>query len=199
MLGIPGKYIWYTVTGLLAFYIGISYNGHTGRLNAAHESYAQIQNQMQRQSDLIPNMVKVVERYAQHESKTLTAVTEARAKMTAISKIDPQQIASNPALQKQLIDAAAATSQAMLSLSAVREAYPDLKANQQFNALMTVLEGAQNRITDARRRNQIAVREYNVGVQKVPGAFVARTFDFKSMPYFEASAAAQSAPEVKFH
>lgn len=162
------------------------------------QSYAQVQNVMQRQADLIPNLVETVKGYAAHESKTLTAVTEARSKLSAVAKMDPAALANDPALQKQLVEAQAQMQQSMLSLNAVREAYPQLQANENFKSLMASLEGSQNRITTERRKNQLAVQSYNIYVRSFPASMVASSQGYRTKPYFAANDDAQVAPKVKF-
>lgn len=178
-------------------YWGI-YNGLVSSDERVSQSYAQVQNVMQRQADLIPNLVETVKGYAAHENKTLTQVTEARSKLAAIARMDPEKLAANPELQKQLIEAQAASQQAMISLNAVKEAYPQLQANQNFQTLMAELAGSQNRITVERRNNQLAVQAYNVQTRTVISGFVAQRHGFTAKPYFEASTTAQVPPQVKF-
>ena len=192
-LGVFGMAI---VAGL--FYMS-TYNGLVNKDERVKQTYAQVQNVMQRQADLIPNLVETVKGYAGHESATLKAVTEARSALTAVAKLSPDQLAANPELQKQLIEAQANMGRQLISLNAVREAYPELKANRQFLQLMAELTGSQNRITVERRNNQLAVQDYNGTVRRFPGSFIAANHGFTAKPYFEASAeAAAGPPKVKF-
>lgn len=174
------------------------YNGLISGDENVRQTYAQVQNVMQRQADLIPNLVETVKGYAAHESKTLTQVTEARSKLSTVARMDPEKLAANPELQKQLIEAQAAAQQAMVSLNAVREAYPQLQANQNFQTLMAELAGSQNRITVERRKNQLAVQDYNIKTRSAVSGFIARQHGFEAKPYFEATATAQNAPQVRF-
>lgn len=183
---------------LIGLWLWSATNGLVAADENVGQSYAQVQNVMQRQADLIPNLVETVKGYAAHESKTLTAVTEARSKLSSVAKMDPAALANDPALQKQLIEAQAQMSTAMLSLNAVKEAYPQLQANDNFKQLMASLEGSQNRITTERRKNQQAVQSYNVYVRSFPASYVASAQGYKSKPYFAANDAAQSVPQVKF-
>lgn len=174
------------------------YNNLVTSDEAVRQTYSQVQNVMQRQADLIPNLVETVKGYAAHENKTLTAVIEARSKLATIARMDPEKLAASPELQKQLIEAQSAGQQALVSLSAVREAYPDLKANQNFLVLMAELAGSQNRISVERRRNQLAVQSYNVRTRTAVSGWVARNHGFEAKPYFEATAQGQQTPTVKF-
>lgn len=174
------------------------YNGLITSDEGVRQSYAQVQNVMQRQSDLIPNLVEAVKGYAAHESKTLTQVTEARSKLSSVARMDPDKLAANPELQKQLVEAQAAAQQAMVSLNAVKEAYPQLQANQNFQTLMSELSGSQNRIAVERRKSQLAVQAYNIKTRSAVSGFVAQRHGFEAKPYFEALATAQTTPTVKF-
>lgn len=174
------------------------YNGLITADETVHETYAQVQNVMQRQADLIPNLVETVKGYANFESKTLTQVTEARSKLSAVARMDPDKLAANPELQKQLIEAQNATQQAMVSLNAMKEAYPQLQANQNFQSLMAELSGSQNRITVERRRNQLVVQAYNVKTRSMLSGLVAKQLGFEAKPYFAATDTAQTAPKVSF-
>lgn len=162
------------------------------------QSYAQVQNVMQRQADLIPNLVETVKGFAAHERQTLTSVIEARSKLTAVAKMDPAALANNPELQRQLVEAQVQMGQAMMNIGVLNEKYPQLQANENFRSLMASLEGSQNRITVERRKNQLAVQDYNLVVRTFPGSFVAGYLGYSVKPYFAASDAAQSAPVVKF-
>lgn len=192
------KYGIWVGLGLVVVIGWSSFNGLVSSDEAVKRSYSQVQNVMQRQADLIPNLVESVKGYAAHENKTLAQVTEARGRLTAVAKMDPEKLAANPELQKQLIEAQTITRDAAVSLQAVREAYPDLKANQNFTALMAELAGSQNRISVERRNNQKAVEDYNNRVRVIPGVVVARATGFAARPYFEATEAGQQTPQVKF-
>ena len=158
--------------------------------------FGELQNQMQRQADLIGNLVETVKGNAAFERGTFTEISEARSNVNAIAKMDPSKINNNPDLQKQLIEAQTKMSSAIVKLNAAREAYPDLKANDAFKSLMYQLEGTQNRITTARGRTQTSIQYYNGLIMKFPGSLAASGYAPK--PYFQASEAAQTAPQVKF-
>lgn len=165
---------------------------------AAKAQWAQVQNQYQRRSDLIPNLVSTVQGYAKQEKDVLTAVTEARAKATAIY-VDAADL-TDPAKVQQLANAQNQLSGALGRLLAVSENYPDLKSNQNFLALQSQLEGTENRIAVARKDYIDAVRAYNTALRTFPTVIWASTFFRGSRPMAEFTATddAQAAPKVKF-
>ena len=130
--------------------------------------WGQVQNQYQRRADLIPNLVETVKGYAKHEEQTLTAVIEARAKATSI-QVDASTL-DNPEKLKQFQQAQDQLSGALSRLMVVSERYPDLKANQNFLALQSQLEGTENRIAVARRDFILAVQKYNTEIRTFPAA-----------------------------
>lgn len=183
---------------LLAAMLGLqscNYNSLVERQQAVDQNWAEVENQYQRRADLIPNLVNTVKGYASHESATLEKVTEARAKATSINisadNLDEASLAKFQQVQGEL-------SQALKSLLAVQEAYPDLKANQNFMALQAQLEGTENRITVARKRYTEAVMAYNTSIKKFPTNIYAGWFGFEPKPQFKAEAGAEKAPEVNF-
>ena len=172
-----------------------NYNSLVEKQQGVDQAWAEVENQYQRRSDLIPNLVNTVKGYSTHEEATLTKVTEARAKATSIT-IDPanlneETLAKYQAAQNEL-------SGALKSLLAVTEAYPDLKANQNFLNLQAQLEGTENRVTVARKRYTESVQVYNTSIKKFPTVIYAGWFGFKEKPQFKAEAGAEKAPEVKF-
>ncbi len=172
-----------------------NYNSLVEKQQGVDQAWAEVENQYQRRSDLIPNLVNTVKGYSTHEEATLTKVTEARAKATSIT-IDPanlneETLAKYQAAQNEL-------SGALKSLLAVTEAYPDLKANQNFLNLQAQLEGTENRVTVARKRYTESVQEYNTSIKKFPTVIYAGWFGFKEKPQFKAEDGAEKAPEVKF-
>lgn len=174
------------------------YNNIPTLEEAAKAQWAEVENQYQRRSDLIPNLVQTVQGYAKQEKDVLTAVTEARAKATSIH-VDASDL-TDPAKVKQLQDAQNALSGALGRLLAVSENYPDLKSNQNFLALQSQLEGTENRIAVARKDYIAAVRAYNTELRTFPGVIWASTAfrSNKPMAEFAASDEAQTAPKVKF-
>lgn len=172
-----------------------NYNSLVEKQQNVDQAWAQVENQYQRRADLIPNLVNTVKGYSTHESETLEKVTEARAKATAIT-IDPANLDEQTLARFQ--QAQGELSQALGRLLAVSEAYPDLKANENFINLQTQLEGTENRISTERMRYTEAVREYNTSIKKFPTMIYAGWFGFKEKPQFKAEVGAEKAPEVKF-
>ena len=172
-----------------------NYNSLVEKQQGVDQAWAEVENQYQRRSDLIPNLVNTVKGYSTHEEATLTKVTEARAKATSITinpeDLNEETLAKYQAAQNEL-------SGALKSLLAVTEAYPDLKANQNFLNLQAQLEGTENRGTVARKRYTESVQEYNTSIKKFPTVIYAGWFGFKEKPQFKAEAGAEKAPEVKF-
>jgi LemA protein len=177
---------------------GCGYNTIPSLEENAKAKWAEVQSQYQRRADLIPNLVATVQGYAKHEKDVLTSVTDARAKATSI-KVDASTL-TYPEKMKQFQDAQAQLSGALGRLIAVSESYPDLKANQNFLALQSQLEGTENRINVARRDYIEAVREFNTSLRTFPTLLWAKTFFSGTKPIaeFTAADAAQQPPQVKF-
>jgi LemA protein len=165
---------------------------------AVKAAWSEVENQYQRRSDLIPNLVQTVKGYAHQEQAVLTAVTEARAKATQMTI--PADITSNPQAFHQFEQNQAQLGGALGRLLAVSERYPDLKSNQNFLALQAQLEGTENRIAVARRDYIDAVQTYNTTLRTIPGRWIAGIFypDAKVKENFTISEQAQQAPQVKF-
>lgn len=172
-----------------------NYNSLVEKQQNVDQAWAQVENQYQRRSDLIPNLVNTVKGYSTHEEETLVKVTEARAKATSITLDADDLTEENLARYQQ---AQGELSQALKSLLSVTEAYPDLKANENFMNLQAQLEGTENRISTERKRYTEAVRDYNTSIKKFPTMIYAGWFGFKEKPQFKAEAGAEKAPEVKF-
>ena len=164
----------------------------------AKARWADVQNQYQRRSDLIQNLVATVQGYAAQEKNVLTAVVEARAKATQV-KIDASDL-TDPAKLKAFQDAQAQLTGVLGRLLAVSENYPDLKSNANFLALQSQLEGTENRIAVARRDYIDAVRAYNTALRTFPTVLWAKTAfsGNKPMAEFTATEGAQTPPQVKF-
>jgi LemA protein len=150
----------------------------------AKAAWAQVESQLQRRMDLIPNLVETVKGYASHEERVLTEVTAARASVAGASGI------------REKIDANNQLTSALSRLLVVMEKYPELKANTNFLALQDELAGTENRISAERRKYNEAVGAFNKARRKFPYMFFAGSFD--RMEYFEAEAGAKVAPKVKF-
>ena len=171
------------------------YNTMTEKEEAVNKAWSNVENQYQRRSDLIPNLVNTVKGYAQHEQSTLTAVLEARSKATQITvnadDLTPEKLKEYQAAQGQVTSA-------LGKLLAITEAYPDLKANENFKELQVQLEGTENRISVERRNFNEVVGNYNTYIRKFPQNIVASIFGFEKRAYFEAEAGSEQAPKVEF-
>jgi LemA protein len=166
--------------------------------NSVDASLAEVTNQYKRRADLVPNLVSTVKGYAKHEENTLTEVTEARAKATAIN-IDPSK--TSPAQLVEFQKAQGQLSQALGRLMVVTEKYPDLKANENFRDLQAQLEGTENRITIARQRYIESIKEFNNLVTVPPTSWTNSLFyKYEKMPQWDVAAGEQvdKVPEVKF-
>lgn len=172
-----------------------NYNSLVEKQQNVDQNWAQVENQYQRRADLIPNLVNTVKGYSTHEEETLLKVTEARAKATSIT-IDADNLTEENLAKFQ--EAQNELSGALKSLLAVTEAYPDLKANENFMNLQAQLEGTENRIATERQRYTEAVKDYNTAIKKFPTNIYAGWFGFEAKPQFKAEAGAEKAPEVKF-
>jgi len=160
--------------------------------------WGDLQADYQRRADLIPNLVRTVERYAQQERDVLTDVTNARARASGV-QLSADDL-SDPAKVRQFQEAQSQLGSSLGRLLVTFERYPDLKSNQNFLALQDQLEGSENRINASRRDYNEAVREYNTTIRTFPDAIGARIFyGAKPKVPFEAAAGAQSAPTVDFN
>ena len=165
---------------------GCSYNRFTGSEEAIKAQWGQVQNQLQRRNDLIPNLVETVKGYAGHERDVFAAIAASREKLAG---------AKTP---EDTIKAANEQSSALARLLVVVENYPNLKADAQFIRLQDELAGTENRIATERMRYNERVQEYNTLRRRFPSNVTAKMFGFKEYPYFEAPAAAQQVPKVNF-
>jgi LemA protein len=162
----------------------------------AKAAWSEVQNQYQRRSELIPNLVETVKGYAQQERQVLTQVTEARAKATQV-QVNANQL-TDPEAIRRFQEAQGQLSGALGRLLAVSERYPDLKSNQNFLALQSQLEGTENRISVARRDYIGAVQAYNTEVRTFPGRLWAGIYGAKPMATFTTTEDNQRAPQVRF-
>lgn len=196
------KKTWVIVVGIIIVILGFlisfsisSYNSFVSQDEAVATAWSNVENQYQRRADLIPNLVNTVKGYAEHEKETLDAVVSARAKATqTIISIDDLTPEKMQAYQKAQGEIGAALSR----LLAVTENYPDLKANENFQALQAQLEGTENRISVERRKFNEIAQSYNTSIRRFPKNIIASMFGFEKRPYFEAAEGSEKAPEVKF-
>jgi len=165
---------------------GCSYNRFVGQEEAIKAQWAQVENQLQRRNDLIPNLVSTVKGYAAHEEGVFKEVADARSRLLA---------AKSPA---ETIAAANQQTTALGRLLAIAENYPQLKANEQFNRLMDELSGTENRIAVERMRYNERVQEYNTARRQFPANLTAKMFGFKEYPFFQAPPEAKQVPKVDF-
>ena len=191
------KSLW-IILGIVAVVLvwGVSaYNGLVTKEERVVSAWANVETVYQRRADLIPNLVNTVKGYAAHEKQTLMAVTEARAKSTAIS-IDPST--ATPEQMKAWMRAQSEVGSALGRLIAISENYPDLRANQNFLELQKQLEGTENRISTERRKYNEEVRNYNVKIRRFPTNIIAGMFGFEKREMFESQEGADIAPVVEF-
>ena len=163
------------------------YNSIVSKQETITAKWAQVENQLQRRNDLIPNLVNTVKGYAAHEKTVLEDVTNARSQWAKAGSMDEK------------VKAAGAIDRALGRLIMVAENYPNLKADQTFLRLMDELSGTENRIAVERMRYNESVRDYNITVRTFPGNIVAGMFGYKvATEYFKAEEKAKTVPEVKF-
>jgi LemA protein len=165
---------------------GCSYNTFTGQEEALKTALSEIQNQLQRRNDLIPNLVATVQGYAAQERDIFTAVADSRARMMSAKTPQDQ------------IEAANVQTAALARLIAIAESYPQLKSDANFMRLQDELAGTENRLAVARQRYNEAARQYNTLRRSFPSNVTAKVFGFKEYPYFEAPSEAQKLPKVDF-
>ncbi len=191
------KGLWIVLAVVAAVVVwGIStYNGFISRGEQVDNAWSQVENQYQRRLDLIPNLVNTVKGYAAHESQTFEAVVAARTKATQVV-VDAENL--TPEKLAEYNEAQNAVGSALGRLMAIGEAYPELKASNNFMELQAQLEGTENRIAVARKDFNNAVRAYNVKTKRFPSNIIASMFDYQQKAYFEAKAGAENAPEVVF-
>ena len=165
---------------------GCSYNTFVKQEEAVKAQWAQVENQLQRRNDLIPNLVETVKGYAQHEESVYKDIADARSRLLA---------AKSP---EESIAAANQQTSALGRLLAVVENYPQLRANEQFNRLMDELAGTENRLAVERMRYNERVQEYNTARRQFPGNLTAKMFGFKDYPFFQVPDEAKQVPKVDF-
>ncbi|MBW1720423.1 MAG: LemA family protein [Deltaproteobacteria bacterium] len=176
----------FVIVAIPFFYLKATYNSLVSMDEEVKAAWAQVENQLQRRYDLIPNYVETVKGYAAHEKEVLMGVTEARAKVGGAGNIS-EKIEANNRL-----------SAALGRLLLVVERYPDLKANTNFIRLQDELAGTENRIAVERRRYNEKVKEYNIKIRRFPTNIIAGFFGFEKAPFFEVPKERQEVPKVKF-
>ena len=178
------KWIWIGVVAVVAIFFYATYNGFVNREEGLKSAWSNVETQYQRRADLIPNLVNTVKGYAAHETQTLNEVTEARARATSINlsadDLTPERLA-------QFQRAQAEVRSALGRLIAVSESYPDLKANQNFQELMTQLQAVEGDIANARKYYNACVKKFNVRLKSFPSNIIGSMFHFEMKTMFEVS------------
>ena len=180
---------------VLAFFVIGQYNGLVKLDEGVGKQWGNVENQYQRRSDLIPNLVATVKGYAAHESTTLEDVVAARARATQVT-VDPNNL--TPEKLQEFQAAQGELSSALGRLLMITENYPDLKANENFRELQVQLEGTENRISTERTRFNEASNSYNAKLRRFPTNVIGSIFGFERRAYFEAEAGSEKAPTVEF-
>jgi len=186
----------FIILAIILVFVGCSkYNSLATLDQGVKAKWSDVENQYQRRSDLIPNLVATVKGAANFEQSTLTAVIDARSKATSI-RVDPKDL--TPEKLQEFQNAQGQLSQALGRLMMVTENYPELKATQGFSDLRTQLEGCENRITVARKDFNDSVKDYNSKLVTFPNNLLGGLFGFKEKGYFQAKEGSDKVPEVKF-
>ncbi|WP_433962947.1 LemA family protein [Peribacillus frigoritolerans] len=181
-----GWIIGIVVVVLLVIYGASSYNGLVSASEDVDNKWSQVDNQLKRRADLIPNLVETVKGYASHEKEAIKAVSDARSKLAGANSTE------------DAIEADQELSGALSRLLVVVENYPDLKANENFKGLMDSLEGTENRLTVARKDYNDEVTNYNKMIKRFPKNMMAGAFGFDAKPYFEVTDQEKETPKVDF-
>lgn len=163
-----------------------TYNRMLTKSEEVDGKFADIDNQLQRRANLIPNLVNTVKGYAKQEQDIVNSVTEARSKLAGAKSIEEKSNANTE------------LTNTLNRLLVVVENYPDLKSSQNYMQLSDELAGTENRISQARRQYNEAVKEYNLSIRKFPASIIAGMFNFDKKPYFEAEEGSNKVPEVNF-
>lgn len=184
LLGIGGVIL--AIVAIVAIMVVPKYNSLVNGEENVDAAWAQVENQLQRRFDLIPNLVESVKGYAAHEQEILTEIADARTKYGGANTVEENAEASNE------------LSGALSRLLVIVENYPELKADVNFRQLMDELAGTENRLAVAREDYNNVARDFNSDIRRFPGNIVASLFGFERKDYFEAAAGAQEAPQVDF-
>ena len=184
VLGFVGVLI---IVGLM--FVGWVFSGYNSLVSTNEEvtsKWSQVENNMQRRSDLIPNLVNTVKGYTKHEEKVFSEIADARSKLMGAKSVEDKAKADGE------------LSNALSRLMVITENYPDLKANTQYTQLMDELAGTENRIAVSRRDYNEAVKKYNLKVKSLPVSLVAGSMGFSEKTYFEADEKSKEVPKVEF-
>lgn len=171
---------------ILAMILGSGYNNLVTLSESVDSSWSQVENQLQRRADLIPNLVSTVKGYAEHESEVFTEIADARSRLIGAGSVN------------EAAEADTALNSALGRLLAISESYPQLKADANFRALQDDLAGTENRIATTRMDYNNTVQEYNTKIKRLPTALYAGIFGFHEKEYFKADAGAKEVPTVDF-
>ncbi len=191
------KYGLIAVVAILVIWGIASYNGLVNKDETVTKAWANVETDYQRRADLIPNLVEVVKGYAEHESNTFKEVVEARAKATSLQVNIEDVTEENMTKLEEFQKAQGELSTALGKLLAITEAYPDLKANENFKDLQVQLERTENRIKESRKEYNEAVQKYNVSVRRFPSNIIANICGFEKKVPFQAAEGAEKAPDLK--
>ena len=172
---------------ILAIIFAPKYNQFVNLEEEVNQQESQIETQLQRRGDLIPNLVSTVQGYASHEEEIFTDIADARSRLSGAENVEEMAEANNE------------VTSALSRLLAISENYPELQASEQFTGLRDELAGAENRIAVARQDYNTAVQEYNRNTRTFPGNMVAGLFGFSEKPYFEADETSRDVPDVEFN
>lgn len=183
--GINMQYAIIIIAALIILYLIGGYNSLVRLRNYVNESWSQIDTQLKRRYDLIPNLIETVKGYMNYEEKVLTEIVQARSMLLSGNR-------------EEAMDANNMISQSLKSLFAVSEAYPDLKANKNFLLLQEELSGTENKIAYARKHYNEVVRQYNIKVEMFPSNIIAGIFGFQKNVYFEVKEEEKEVPKVQF-
>lgn len=189
----------FTLLGLILFVAcglsGCSYNDLTAKQQNVRKSWADIETQLQRRADLIPNLVKTAQTSAVQEQEVFGQIAEARSRLINAQQAAPAE-SKTPEQRQAVIEAANSFGGTVGRLLSLQESYPDLKSNQLFMTVQTELAGTENRIATRREDYNKVVTDYNTASKQFPGVLTASLFGFKEEPFFQAAPGAQSVPEV---
>jgi len=189
------KWIYIAAAVVLGLYLMSTYNGLVKQRQEVKAKWAQVEVQLQRRTDLILSLVKTVKGYAKHESETLEKVVAARAKATQIT-VDPNKLDAES--MAKVAQAQGELSQALGRLMMITEAYPDLKANENFMMLQAEISGCENRLAVERKRYNETAQSYNSAILVFPRNLIANFLGFTEVAYYQADAGAQKAPDFEF-